>query len=175
MQRLTIRAALPILSAALCAAVLYAAPLHASSLERQRALFVQVFASAERGDWSAVESLAAGDRELLKTYLLWPDLVGAYLKARLRQTDVETIERYLHHYGSLKPARELRYRYALDLVRRGDDARRQVAVFAAQERLVEPPCEVENLTPIGCPSRSRQVVICGRLFAVARHPTQAVE
>ena len=113
---------LMLLTAALAAAVLY--PVHAADnqrvLEQQRALFVPAFESAERGDWSSVENLGRSDRKLLEQYLLWPDLRAAYFRATMRRADTRDIEKFLARHGSLKPARELRYRLALEYVRRGD-------------------------------------------------------
>lgn len=109
------------LTAALCAAVYYPAAAGSSdSIERQRSLFKQVFETAERGDWSAVSGLAQGEQNTLETYILWPDLRAAYLRATIRQADPYEIEAFLKKYDTLKPAREVRYRYALDRARRGD-------------------------------------------------------
>lgn len=87
--------------------------------ERERELFRAAYAAAERGDFSVVEGLAAEDRRRLEAYVLWPDLRAAYLRARLGSVDAAEIETFLASHGTLKPARELRYRYALDLARRG--------------------------------------------------------
>ncbi|MBT8098116.1 MAG: transglycosylase SLT domain-containing protein [Gammaproteobacteria bacterium] len=107
------------MTAALSAAVSF--PVAASeSLERQRALFVAALKTAETGDWSTVDNLAVADRALLENYELWPDLRAAYFRATIRQTDSRTIERFLERHGALKPARELRYRLAMEYVRRGD-------------------------------------------------------
>lgn len=89
-------------------------------LERQRALFVDAYEGAERGDWSFVDALDRRDRERLESYLLWPDLRAAYFRATIREADTREIDRFLDRHGSLKPARELRYRLALEHVRRGD-------------------------------------------------------
>ncbi len=108
-------------TAALCAAVFV--PAWAADIDTQRELFSEVFEDVERGDWSAVEALDRDDRRLLEQYVLWPDLRGTYLRANLRTIDPDTIESFLDEYGLLKPARELRYRYALELARRGELAR----------------------------------------------------
>ncbi len=105
------------LAAALSAAVL--CPASAAELEEQRELFRSVFETVERGDWSAVGNLEVAEQQQLERYLLWPDLRAAYLRATLKQADGQAVEAFLDQYGTLKPARELRYRYALDLVRRG--------------------------------------------------------
>jgi soluble lytic murein transglycosylase len=90
-----------------------------SDLEDQRELFRQVYADAERGRWDAVDSLSAEDRELLRAYLLWPDLRAAWFRATIRKADMASVEAFLERYGTLKPARELRYRYALHLAETG--------------------------------------------------------
>ncbi|MDJ0911426.1 MAG: transglycosylase SLT domain-containing protein [Woeseiaceae bacterium] len=109
------------LTAALCAAVFV--PASAADIETQRELFSRVFEDVERGDWGAIDALERDERRLLEEYVLWPDLRGTYLRANLRTTDPDTVESFLDEYGLLKPARELRYRYALELARRGDLAR----------------------------------------------------
>ena len=91
----------------------------ASELEEQRELFRQVYADVERGQWDAVDALSADDRERLQAYILWPDLRAAWLRATLRKADRDDVETFLHQYGTLKPARELRYRYALHLAKSG--------------------------------------------------------
>ena len=89
-------------------------------IAEQRALFLAVYEPAERGDWGPVEALDRADRERLSAYLLWPDLRAAYLRAVLHETDTKVVNDYLAEYGTLKPARELRYRYALALAGRND-------------------------------------------------------
>jgi soluble lytic murein transglycosylase len=106
-----------LLAAALSAAVSY--PAAAAEIDQQRELFQSVFETVERGDWSAVENLAVAERQQLERYLLWPDLRAAYLRATLKRADGQAVKAFLDQYGTLKPARELRYRYALDLARRG--------------------------------------------------------
>ena len=91
-----------------------------STLERQRELFISVHGTAERGDWSTVDGLADTDRQLLERYVLWPDLRAAYLRATLDKTSLEETAAFLDQHGSLRPARELRYRLALQLARSGD-------------------------------------------------------
>ena len=98
------------MAAALGAAVLY--PASAAEFDKQRELFRSVFETVERGDWSAVGNLATGERRQLERYLLWPDLRAAYLRATLKQADGQAVEEFLDQYATLKPARELRYRYA---------------------------------------------------------------
>ena len=90
-----------------------------SELDEQRQLFRQVYAEAERGRWDAVEALSAEEQEQLQAYLLWPDLRAAWFRATIRQADLDSIEAFLNRHGMLKPARELRYRYALHLAESG--------------------------------------------------------
>ena len=107
-----------LLTAALSAAVLVAAS--PAEIDKQRELFRSVFATVELGDWSVVSKLPADEQQLLERYLLWPDLRATYLRRTIRIADEEIIEAFLDQHGMLKPARELRYRYALDLARRGN-------------------------------------------------------
>jgi soluble lytic murein transglycosylase len=102
------------------AALLLAQHSAASDIERQRALFLSIYADVEMGLWDPVESLENTDRSLLERYVLWPDLRAAWLRAKMRTVDHATVETFLDRYGTLKPARELRYRYALHLARTGD-------------------------------------------------------
>ena len=90
-----------------------------SELDRQRELFRQVYAEAERGRWDGVDALNTEDRERLQSYLLWPDLRAAWFRAAIQKADMDEIEAFLEQYGTLKPARELRYRYALHLAEAG--------------------------------------------------------
>ena len=90
-----------------------------SELDAQRELFRQVYAEAELGRWDAVDALSPEDRQRLQAYLLWPDLRAAWFRATIRKADLDDIETFLDRYGTLKPARELRYRYALHLAESG--------------------------------------------------------
>lgn len=94
--------------------------LHAAEIDAQRSLFKRTHAAAERGDWSPVEALDSAELALLKAYPLWPDLQAAYLRATLRSADHDEIEAFLEQYSTLKPARDLRYRYTLHLGATGD-------------------------------------------------------
>ena len=97
------------------------APAAASSeIEKQRALFKGVFESVERGDWRAVENLSVLDQQLLEQYVLWPDLRASWLRANIQTVPQAEIDAFVQQYGTLKPARELRYRHALNFVRRDD-------------------------------------------------------
>ncbi len=102
------------------AAILAFLPTQAADVDRQRALFQQVYETVERGDWSPVDKLDHDERLLLEGYVLWPDLRAAWLRANLRKVDAAQVDAFLTRYGSLKPGRELRYRRALQLARSGD-------------------------------------------------------
>ena len=90
-----------------------------NALDSQRELFKRVYADVELGSWTAVDALSASDRQSLEDYVLWPDLRAAWFRANLKKIDHGQVESFLDHYGVLKPARELRYRYALHLARIG--------------------------------------------------------
>jgi soluble lytic murein transglycosylase len=90
-----------------------------NALNSQRELFKRVYADVELGSWSAVDALSASDQQSLEDYVLWPDLRAAWFRANLKKIDHGQVESFLDHYGVLKPARELRYRYALHLARIG--------------------------------------------------------
>jgi len=87
--------------------------------QAQRALFKQVYADVERGNWGSVEALSPARRAALEDYVLYPDLRAAWFRATLSKADHKDVDGFLAHYGVLKPARELRYRYALHLARIG--------------------------------------------------------
>ena len=90
-----------------------------SEIEEQRAMFRAAHAAAERGDWSVVEDMSADQRASLARYPLWPDLRATFFRATLKQADREELENFLDEYGTLKPARDLRYRYARYLASSG--------------------------------------------------------
>jgi soluble lytic murein transglycosylase len=56
---------------------------------------------------------------VLRPYVLWPDLRAAWFRAKMSTAAHGEIEAFLDSYGILKPARELRYRYALHLAGEG--------------------------------------------------------
>ncbi|MDH3615702.1 MAG: transglycosylase SLT domain-containing protein [Gammaproteobacteria bacterium] len=89
-------------------------------IEQQRQLFEDVFEAVERGDWSVVEKLPAADSELLRRYVLWPDLRATYWRADIRQASEAEFDAFMQRYGMLRPARELRYRRALYLASSGN-------------------------------------------------------
>lgn len=102
----------PILRLMACLGLLLVSAAQSASLEQQRAAFLEVYPAAEQGNWTP----ASQKIDTLRDYVLWPDLRAAYLRTRLKSDDRE-IRDFLRHYGTLKPARELRYRYSLELAR----------------------------------------------------------
>lgn len=88
-------------------------------IEVQRALFKQVHAQAERGQWDTFKQLSPDEQESLRSYPLWPDLRATWFRATMNSADHREIEAFLERYGVLKPARDLRYRYALHLAAEG--------------------------------------------------------
>lgn len=105
---------------AIVACLLVGRPVAAASLEQQRELFLAVYPSVERGDWSPIDTLSAEEQALLQEYALWPDLRATWLRARILTADHDEVEAFLQQYGTLRPARELRYRYALHLAAASD-------------------------------------------------------
>ena len=111
----------PGLFAIILAFLMMAGPDQANAeIERQRELFQQVFEEVERGNWDVVDDLDADDRDRLEDYVLWPDLRATYFRATIRKAGHTEVEAFLDRHGTLKPARELRYRYALHLSAVGD-------------------------------------------------------
>lgn len=95
-------------------------PAAAADMDRQRELFLAVYADVERGNWTVVDALSEDERVALQEYVLWPDLRAAWFRASIRTADHDDLEAFLEQYGTLRPARELRYRYALHLARGGN-------------------------------------------------------
>ena len=87
----------------------------ADNLDAQRAAFRKAYPLAERGNWERADA----DQDLLAAYVLWPDLKAAWLRARIEAAGHDEIEAFLDRYGVIKPAREIRYRYALHLAETG--------------------------------------------------------
>jgi soluble lytic murein transglycosylase len=109
-----------LVGAVLATALLVASPSNAADIDRQRELFKSVYETVERGDWSPVDGLSASDFQLLKNYVLWPDLRATWLRANLRTVPAADVSAFLQQHGTLRPARELRYRQALFFVKQGD-------------------------------------------------------
>lgn len=106
----------PLLLAALLAISTASVGYASEILERQREAFRDVFPAAERGDWGPAKQ----QELLLARYILWPDLRAAYLRARLGEPSEEAaVREFIEEYQGLKPARELRYLYALELAKSG--------------------------------------------------------
>jgi len=91
----------------------------AADIEAQRQLFIDVYPTVERGNWGVIEQLPVQQRELLQDYVLWPDLRAAWFRANLATADAADINAFLDRYGTLRPARDLRYKYALRLANDG--------------------------------------------------------
>jgi soluble lytic murein transglycosylase len=87
-------------------------------IERKRAAFRAVYPEAERGNWEPVRK----HERLLRKYVLWPDLRASYLRAHLENADHAEVAAFLDEHGMLKPARELRYQFALHLADAGHHA-----------------------------------------------------
>ncbi len=107
----------------LCCVALAAQPAATAdetSLRQQRELFRTLHAEAERGNWNPVDQLGKDERQLIEDYVLWPDLRATWLKASIRSVDDIEVDAFLLKHGAIKPARELRYRHAMELVRNGD-------------------------------------------------------
>ena len=92
------------------------APLNDDDIERSRAAFRAVYPDVELGNWAP----AAAELADLEQYVLWPDLRAAWFKAKLANADRNDVESFLARYGVLRPARDLRYRYAMHLADEGD-------------------------------------------------------
>jgi len=105
---------------ALIGVVWLASPLRGAEIEQQRELFLTIYETVERGNWDVVDALPGDEQQQLRDYALWPDLRAAWFRANLKTASHRDIDAFLDHYGELKPARELRYRYALHLAKTGD-------------------------------------------------------
>src|SRR5210317_433123 len=95
-------------------------PAAAAQIDEQRELFKSVYKTVERGDWSPVDGLSASDRARLQQYVLWPDLRATWLRANLRTTPAADVDAFIQQHGTLRPARELRYKQAMMLAGNGD-------------------------------------------------------
>jgi soluble lytic murein transglycosylase len=101
-------------------ALLTSAPCDAPSaqtydIEQQRAAFRTVHPEVERGNWQPVLE----HEQMLRDYALWPDLKASFFRARLKYADHAEVGAFLDQYGTLKPARELRYQFSLHLADSG--------------------------------------------------------
>ncbi|MCO4811976.1 MAG: transglycosylase SLT domain-containing protein [Gammaproteobacteria bacterium] len=109
-----------LISAVLAFALCLLHPAAASQIDEQRELFKSVYKTVERGDWSPVDGLSASDRARLQQYVLWPDLRATWLRANLRTTPAADVDAFIQQHGTLRPARELRYKQAMMLAGNGD-------------------------------------------------------
>ena len=116
--------------------------IHTSQIEQQRELFRAVHVSVERGSWSEIDDLSAPDRQLLENYVLWPDLRATWLRANIETVPSTEIESFSKQYGALRPARELRYQAALNLVRNGD--------LAGYLRIYQQFYQGQNIAKLDC-------------------------
>ena len=98
----------------------FAGSIQGAEIDQQREIFQSVYADVERGNWSAVEKLGSTEQQSLAQYPLWPDLRATWFRATIKTADHQAIDEFLDLYGVLKPAREVRYRYALHLAKTGD-------------------------------------------------------
>ena len=92
----------------------------AAEIDVQREIFKRVYADVERGNWSVVAALPQDEQRLLADYVLWPDLRAVFFRATMDKADHDDVESFLDQHGVLRPARDLRYRYAVHLARIGD-------------------------------------------------------
>jgi soluble lytic murein transglycosylase len=100
--------------------ILWGVSIEAGEIERQRELFRNVYAEVELGNWGVIDSLADDEQQLLRDYILWPDLRATWLRANMAAVPDAEIDAFVAQFGTLKPARELRYRHALNFVKNGD-------------------------------------------------------
>lgn len=117
---MAIRSRITVTLALLLGVLLHGAAAGAADIEAQRQLFIRVYPEVERGNWGVIDALPAANRQALQDYILWPDLRATWLRASIDTADRAEIDDFLEHYGSLRPARELRYRYAMHLAEAGD-------------------------------------------------------
>ena len=122
--------------------ILWSAALQASEIERQRELFREVYAEVERGNWGVIENLDADDQQRLQTYVLWPDLRSTWMRANINAIPDSDVDAFVQQYGTLKPARELRYRHALNYVRNKD--------LAGYLRIYEQFYQGQEITKLDC-------------------------
>ena len=106
--------------AVIAGALLAGAPCDAASaqswgIEAQRTAFRAVHPEVERGNWQPVLQ----HEQMLRGYVLWPDLRATWFRARLKNADHAEVRAFLEQYGTLKPARELRYQFVLHLADAG--------------------------------------------------------
>ncbi len=126
----------------LLGSILWSAALQAGEIERQRELFRETYAEVERGNWGVIESLEADDQQRLRAYVLWPDLRATWMRANINSIPDSNVDAFVQQYGTLKPARELRYRQALNYVRNKD--------LAGYLRIYEQFYRGQEITKLDC-------------------------
>ena len=133
----------------LAAALLVTVPAQATEIDQQRELFKRVYETVERGDWSPVDGLTLSEREILERYVLWPDLKAAWLRANLKKTTSAEIDAFLDQYGTLRPARDVRYRKALSLAKKGD--------LAGYQKIYEQFYQGQGVSRLDCLSLQAEI------------------
>jgi len=136
-------------SAVLAFALCVLQPVAAAQIDQQRELFKSVYETVERGDWSPVDGLSASDRVLLEQYVLWPDLRAAWLRANLRTVPATDVDAFIQQHGTLRPARELRYKQAMMLARDGD--------LGEFQRIYEQFYQGQNIARLDCLSLQAEI------------------
>jgi soluble lytic murein transglycosylase len=108
-----------IATAALCIAALGTTPAvfaQGPDLSAERALFIKLRPSAERGNWPAIEP----HLDALADYPLLPDLRAAWLRRRMGPTTDQEMARFLNANAGLGFANGLRLTWARSLAARGE-------------------------------------------------------
>ncbi len=113
-----------------------------STIQQQRELFKAVFENVELGDWTVVEALSPSEQQLLRDYVLWPDMRAAWLRRNLDSIATADIEFFLQQFGTLRSVRDLRYQYALNFVDAGN--------LPAFLRLYEQFYQGQNVVKLDC-------------------------
>jgi soluble lytic murein transglycosylase len=145
----TQRTSRQIVSAVLAFALCVLPAVATAQIDQQRALFKSVYETVERGDWSPVDGLSASDQALLQQYVLWPDLRATWLRANLRTIPAADIDAFIQRHGTLRPARELRYKRAMMLARDGD--------LAGFQRIYEQFYQGQDIARLDCLSLQAEI------------------
>ena len=81
--------------------------------------------------------------------MLWPDLRAAWLRANLTKIKPAEIDAFLDEYGTLRPARDLRYRKALALAKKGD--------LAGYQKIYEQFYQGQGVSRLDCLSLQAEI------------------
>ena len=146
-------------AAALALALLVLPAYAAANIDQQRELFKRVYKTVERGDWSPVDGLSSSERALLEHYVLWPDLRAAWLRVNLKSAPAADVDAFMQQYGTLRPARELRYKQAMRLARDGD--------LAGFRKIYEQYYQGQDIARLDCLALQAEID-AGRLARVDR-------